>query len=62
MSFSDSNRTLKSGETHNQTIHAEMSVNAENVANASDAEKSNPSNERISLELIEEKLERIWNP
>ena len=59
MSFSHSSRLLGSGKTCNQNMHPKMSVSPENVANASEqsvAEDIKANKDRISPELIEEKI------
>ena len=59
MGFSLNSRTLRSDETYNQVLNPKMLVNAANIINASetyDAGEINGNNDRISPELIEERL------
>ena len=51
--------SLRSGVTYNQNIDPKKFINAESIANLSeqaDIEKINANNDRISPELIEEKI------
>ena len=65
MSFSHSSRSLRSGKTYEQTLHPKMSVNIENITNASfqsNAQEKNPDNELISHELIGQRIEADLKP
>ena len=58
MSFSQSTRTSRRGETYKQVIYPKNSVNAGNLKIASeqsDAEENNVGNDRISSEVTEER-------
>ena len=59
MSFSHSSRTIKSGKTYMQAICLNMTLNVKNLNKASksfDNEENNISDDRISPELIEERI------
>ena len=65
MSFSHSSKTLRSGKTYSQNIPQKLSINAKNVANCSeqsDVEEINANNDRISRELIQEKIRANLEP
>ena len=65
MSFSHSSRTIKSGKTYMQAIRLNMSLNVKNLNNASklfDNEENNINDDRISPELIEERLRENLEP